>query len=206
MVTKVTPLPADGLGPGELEAHRPALLRYAFLKVRDQALAEDLVQATFLAAWQGRDGFRGESSAATWLVAILKRKIIDHRRTASREQPLSDLSPPDDGQAGQDELVERLFQRDGHWQNEPGQWSSPESALQQDHFWATLQACIDALPGITGQVFVLHELVGLDAEDICKDLGISRSNYWVSMHRARLRLRGCLEKHWFGSPGKGSAL
>lgn len=182
-------------GLAELPAHREALRRFAVLQVRDASLAEDLVQATFLAAIQSFDGYRGEAPLRTWLIGILKRKIIDHLRARARDAvPLADAV---DGDSSDEEFIDRQFRADGHWAHAPRGWDEPDRALEQQGFWLALEACLQAVPGTAGRVFVLRELGGLEPEDICKDLAITKSNYWVLMHRARLRLRDCLDQRWF---------
>jgi RNA polymerase sigma-70 factor (ECF subfamily) len=183
------------LTPEDLPGFRPALLRYASLQVREPAVAEDLVQNTLVAALQALDSFRGDASPATWLIGILKRQIIDHYRRTSREAPLPVSGAGDDAE-GDADLLDRLFASDGHWATAPVAWSDPEGSLRQEDFLAVLEACLKGLAGQAGRVFALREILELEPEEICKDLGLSRSNYWVLMHRARLRLRQCVERGW----------
>lgn len=180
--------------PADVSACRPALLRYARLHVREPAVAEDLVQNTLVAGLQALAGFRGESSAVTWLTGILKRQIIDHYRRSSRETPLPTAGGEDADR--DDDLLDRLFAADGHWARQPGVWADPEGSLQQEAFLAVLEACLQGLAGRAGQVFALREVMELEPDEICKELGLSQSNYWVLMHRARLRLRNCVERGW----------
>lgn len=184
-----------GLTAGDLAGHRPALLRYAKLQVREPAVAEDLVQSTLVAALQALDSFRGDASPATWLIGILKRQIIDHYRRMTREAPLP-VSGTGDDPDGDADLLDRLFASDGHWAHQPGVWSDPEGSLQQEDFLAVLEACLKGLAGQSGRVFALREIMELEPAEICKDLGLTQSNYWVLMHRARLRLRQCVERGW----------
>jgi RNA polymerase sigma-70 factor (ECF subfamily) len=179
----------------DLPGYRPALLRYAMLQIREAAVAEDLVQNTLVAALQALGSFRGDSSPNTWLIGILKRQIIDHYRRMTREAPLP-VSGTGDDPDGDADLLDRLFARDGHWANQPGLWADPEGSLHQEDFLAVLEACLKGLAGQSGRVFALREIMELEPDEICKDLGLSRSNYWVLMHRARLRLRQCVERGW----------
>ena len=187
--------PATTLAAEDLPALRPALLRYASLQVRDAAVAEDLVQNTLLSALKSLASFRGDAAPQTWLIGILKRQIIDHYRRATREAPLPAGGASDDAD-GDADLLDRLFASNGHWVAKPSVWSDPEESLQQEAFLAVLEACLKGLAGQSGRVFALREIMDLDAEEICKDLGLSQSNYWVLMHRARLRLRQCVERGW----------
>lgn len=178
--------------PDELAALRPALVRFARLQVREPAVAEDLVQAVLLAALEARAGFRGDASLLTWVTGILKRKIVDHYRALAREEPL-----PDTGDADADAtLLDRLFVANGHWATPPRPWDDPGESLAQEDFLAVFEACLRGLAGQAGRVFALREVLEVDADEICKDLGLSKTNYWVLMHRARLRLRQCVEQGW----------
>lgn len=174
-----------------LEEHGDALYRYALVRVRNAAAAEDLVQETLLAALTARERFAGESSLRTWLIAILRNKLADHFRRLAREAPLAD--DPDD------DAVEAMFDdtADQHWRSPPGIWANPAGALEQRQFWQAFTDCLKQLPPRQAQVFGLCELDGLGGEEACKVLGLSPSNLWVLMHRARLRLRQCLETRWF---------
>ena len=175
------------------------LFRYAMLRVRDQARAEDLVQETFLAALKQRDSFSGGSSEATWLVAILKHKIIDHFRRQSREVPLAedDLSDSPGGEP---------FDARGHWTTGPAEWSeNPAELFHQKKFHEQLTKCLAGLPPNLASAFTLREIDGADAGEIRKVLGVTETNLWVMLHRARARLRECLEAHWLGErPAEGS--
>ena len=184
--------------PLELQAHRPQLLRFAMLQLRDESAAEDAVQDTLVAAIQGAAGFAGQSSLRTWLVGILKHKIIDQLRRAGRERPLSALLSGDDGDAGD---FDALFAADGHWVEPPAEWGSPDQALQQERFFEALERCLQGLPKKTGQAFMMREMLGFETAEICKELRISPSNCWVMLYRARMSLRLCLEQTWVqGSP------
>ena len=180
----------------ELEALRPDLLRFARLQLRDAAAAEDAVQETLLAALTGSHRFASRSSYKTWLIAILRNKIIDIIRGQSREIAASSLA---DDEAGDDLLTETLFDQRGHWQSaaRPGRWADPDASMEQRQFWAVFEACLDHLPEKTARVFMMREVLGFETDEICKETGISSSNCWVVLHRARLGLRACLESGWF---------
>lgn len=182
----------------ELAEHRPVLMRYARLHLRDAVAAEDAVQETLVAALQSVGSFGGNSSLQTWLIAILRRKLIDHLRRGRREIAAADagLETAESDESG---LINRLFEGDGHWAMPPAAWTRPDAALEQAEFSAAFEECVRGLPERTAQAFVLREVDGLEAAEICKELAISASNYWVLMHRARLRLRECLQKRWFAS-------
>jgi len=177
----------------ELETHRRALFKFAMLQLRDETHAEDVVQETLVAAIQGAERFAGGSSARTWLVGILKHKISDHFRKASREQPMS-LS----GDESSLEDFDVLFKDDGHFVDEPRVWSDPEDALTQSKFFEVLERCLEMLPKNTARVFTMREVMGIDTDEICKELSITATNCWVLLYRARMNLRSCLQQRWFG--------
>lgn len=177
-------------------AHGDALYRYAYYRVYDRAAAEDLVQETLLAAWRARNRFRGESQLRTWLIGILKRKLIDFLRTRGREQPLGDIAEDDDA-------VDRLFRNDPgqHWRTSPAAWPDPDAALERSDFWQVFYDCLETLPARQARLFALSEMDGLSGDELCKVAQASPSNVWVMLHRARLRLRQCLEMNWFDGQG-----
>ena len=178
-----------------LTVQRPVLFRYALLQLRDRELADDVVQETLLAALQSVADFKGKARLRTWLIGILKHKIADHWRRSARETAIPEFfqTGEDDDETGQDEF----FMSSGHWNGGPKAWADPETALKQEEFWTIFEICHTNLPPKMAKVFMLRELVGLDADEICLEVGLSETNYWVTMHRARLRLRECLEIRWF---------
>lgn len=174
----------------ELEALRPRLMRYAQLQLRNTAWAEDAVSETLLAALERPQNFAGRSQLSTWLIGILKHKLIDQLRRRSREDPLSWEVEPD-----HETLLE--FKPDGHYLHPPSDWGDPDAALQEQQFMQVMELCLTALPAQMGRVFLMREWMELDSAEICKELGIRATNLWVLLHRARLRLRDCLELKWF---------
>lgn len=183
-----------------LAEHRPVLFRYALLQMRDNELADDAVQETLLAAWQSSANFAGKAGLRTWLIGILRHKIADHWRRSSREVTTADFDQMDNDA---DEVDEHdFFMSNGHWIGGPTTWNDPEAAFKQQEFWAIYETCQNNLPPKMAKVFMLRELVGLEAEEVCQETGLSDANYWVTMHRARLRLRECLEIHWFNQSKK----
>ncbi|MFZ5557131.1 MAG: sigma-70 family RNA polymerase sigma factor [Pseudomonadota bacterium] len=190
-------MPADpSADPADVEGwltrHGDALFRFALLQVRNEDVARDLVQETLLAAWKGRAGYQGRSSEKTWLTAILKNKVADHFRARAREVPLDDHADPDPVETADDEWAD-----DGHFAIAPGAWHDPEGSLAQSRFWTVVEQCLDGLPEAQRAAFVLREVHGEDTDAICKQLDVTASNVWVLLHRARHRLRACLEQRWF---------
>lgn len=191
MTAPSAPTPNDASDPARwLDLHGDALYRFAYLRTRDESLAEDLVQETLLAALKARERFAGESSERTWLIAILKNKLVDHIRRVGREAPL-----PDDADGS--DALDALFDDRDHWSVRPLNWGRPHETLENQQFWRVLMDCLATLPARLAEGFVLREIDGLTADEVCKVLEVSTSNLWVSLHRARMRLRLCLETQWF---------
>jgi len=183
----------------QIEVLRPVLLKYARLQLRNPAWAEDAVSETVLAALEKPQAFAGNSQLKTWLIGILKHKLVDQIRRNSRE--MSTTASSDDGE----DLDDLLFSADGHWREMQHDWGNPEDALRQLDFMKVLEACVEKLPGQQGRLFMMREWLELESEEICKELAITPTNLWVMLHRARLRLRECLQLGWFGAPAAGGA-
>lgn len=175
-----------------IEALRPVLLKYARLQLRNEAWAEDAVSETLLAALEKPQSFAGRSQLKTWLVGILKHKLVDQIRKNSREVAVS-------GDDDDEDLDDLLFAADGHWREAQHDWGNPEDALRQQDFMKVLEACVEKLPGQQGRLFMMREWLELDSDEVCKALAITPTNLWVMLHRARLRLRECMQAGWFGS-------
>ena len=180
-----------------VEEHGDYLFRCALLRVRDRVIAEDLVQETLLAALQARKRFAGQSSERSWMLGILKHKIIDRFRKDIREHPAEDPE-------GVTDIPENdeTFDSEGHWRLDrtaPMDWPDhPGAVLERKQFWTSLRACLRKLPPKMAQVFTLRELDELETDAICAMLGLSSSNLCVLIHRARKQLRQCLEVNFFG--------
>lgn len=183
----------------QIEALRGVLLKYARLQLRNPAWAEDAVSETVLAALEKPQAFAGASQLKTWLIGILKHKLVDQIRKNSRE--MSTTASSDDGE----DLDELLFASDGHWREPQHDWGNPEDALRQVDFMRVLEACVEKLPGQQGRLFMMREWLELESDEICKELAITPTNLWVMLHRARLRLRECLQAGWFGGTPAGGA-
>jgi RNA polymerase sigma-70 factor, ECF subfamily len=177
--------------PRDLEALRPTLIRIARMHLRNDAWAEDAVSETLLAVLEGRTQFAGRSQLKTWVVGILKHKIIDTLRARRREAPLA--IDPDD------RMEDDLFKPDGHYETPPSDWPTPEESFSRNQFFEILQVCIDQLPPPQARIFMLREWMELTTQEICNELTVTPTNAGVLLHRARLRLRECLEMKWVHS-------
>lgn len=175
---------------------RRDMIRFAQLQLRDAGAAEDMVQEALLAAMKHESSFAGRAALKTWMFGILRNKIVDHIRKSSREISGADLIDA----SGEDaEDFDSVFDRGGFWNpdDRPATWTDPEASLSQKQFWTVFDACLDHLPAKTARVFMMREFLEQDTDEICRQLGLTTSNCWVILHRARAGLRECLEDHWF---------
>jgi RNA polymerase sigma-70 factor (ECF subfamily) len=181
----------------QLAAMRPSLLAIARLQLRNDTWAEDVVSETMIAALEGAGRFSAQSQVKTWVVGILKHKIIDQFRRARRE-----VSSDAEVEAAEAETFDELFTADGHRVHMPVEWGDPESSLERSQFFEVLQACVDHLPSSLARIFMMREWLEYETTQICKELGITSTNCFVMLYRARMRLRECLEMNWFGAQGQ----
>jgi len=195
----IKPAPASGLSDPErwVELYGDYLYKFALLRLRDAAKAEDAVQETFLAALKGGKTFAGRSAEKSWLVGILKNKIFDHFRKASRETSFTDLEFYADEDS--DRFVADGLGKGG-WIHElgPQDWPEAGANLDNEAFWKAYRECTGKLPKNVATVFNMREVDGVESKEVCALLNISENNLWVMLHRARMALRRCLETNWFG--------
>jgi RNA polymerase sigma-70 factor (ECF subfamily) len=177
--------------------HRPYLYRYALSKLRRTDTADEVVQETLMAALEGKATFRGDSALRTWLTGILKHKIVDWQRREARDPLRAGATRHVDMESEYEETTDTLFDSAGGWVTPPSTWPNPEEALENQQFRELLDRCLAALPAATARAFYLREVEGQSTEEICEELGISESNCWVMLYRARMSLRKSLEERWF---------
>ena len=175
-----------------IELYADYLFNYTITRVNNHDIAKDLVQETFFSGIKGQDNFRGKASERTWLIAILKRKIIDHYRKINSVKGKKEvrMSFYSDGE------------RKGSWIEEcvPQNWANEaEKSIENDELKSVLNKCIDHLPDKYRMVFLLKTIQEYETQEICNELGITSSNLWVIMHRARVQLRKCIEENWFNN-------
>ena len=187
----------------EIESHRPYLVRYALAQLRDGELAEEAVQEALVAALESIDGFDKRSTLRTWLTSILRFKVIDLQRKLVADRARTQYDESTVG-AEHEAWLDEMFDDTGHWRSPPQAWNDPEAALEQSRFWEVFERCLGRLSSTGGRVFFKREVLGEETEVICRDEGITQSNCWVMLHRARIALRMCLEQSWFGTqPSRG---
>lgn len=185
------------MNPAELlEKHGDALYAYARTRLSDDDDIQDSIQETLLAAIKNAASFAGKSSERTWLIGILKFKIIDIYRLRARDQK---NQPVDAGDTD-------YFGADRHWESEraPKAWEkSPLEQLEDDELREHLYRCIGRLPAVMRAAIISRELDGEDTPQICKRLEVTATNLNVMLYRARMHLRSCLETAGFRGASNG---
>jgi RNA polymerase sigma-70 factor (ECF subfamily) len=177
-----------------LEAHGNCLYRYALMRVRDAAVAEDLLQETLLAAIGSHHTHAGRSSERTWLVGIMKHKVFDYFRRTARTAQFQLIVDNDD------DSFENSGPLRGHWREDQKPLSWPVDAghlVESREFWEMFDRCLSRLPSQIAVAFTLREIDGLESNEICEILHVTPNNLWVMLHRGRAKLRDMLETEWF---------
>ncbi len=192
----VNPIPADAEAPSVLEPsawvdrYSDYLFRYAYSRLRDSNTAEEVVQETFLAAVRYSEQYSGRGTERSWLLGILKRKIIDCVRLRDKHA----VSTPYEDET---DLTSQLFDSAGNWKPSALRWiPSPGQRIEFSELWSVVKGCLRTLPPGQADVFMLSVVEEMESSDICKQLEISSANYWVRMHRARLGLAACVGEKW----------
>ena len=166
------------------------LFSYAITRLRDPHATEEVVQDTLLAGVRYLHQFRGEGSEKAWLMSILRHKIVDYVRSRNKHER-HDAMLQSDGRA--EPFVNLLGSFDVNMIPEQ---IDPSKLAQDRELWGLVHDCLEEIPKRQADAFMLREFEGLSAEDICEALEISRSNLWVLLHRARLRIAECLLERW----------
>jgi RNA polymerase sigma-70 factor (ECF subfamily) len=178
---------------GWVDRHGDVMFRYALRWLRSREIAEELVQESFLQALRTRATFQGDSTERTWLVGILRHKLMDHDRKSRRERCRQGVDVIND------DVLARHFDRRGRWKATPPRWPSyPTTELERREFWTALGQCLAHLAPHLSDAFLLYELDGFDSAAVCDALQINPANLWQRLHRARMFLRDCLERRGFG--------
>lgn len=174
-----------------LDEHGDALFAFAMARVHQPAAAEDLVQDTLLAGVEGLVNFKGGANTRTWLISIMKHKIVDRIRKLRREEPL-DLETIDDGE------WQSNFDETGHWRVAPSDWGDPASVIENTALGEAMMSCIAELPEKLRTLIVLRDIDGYDTQELIDILNLSSANnLWVMLSRGREKLRACLDTNWF---------
>jgi RNA polymerase sigma-70 factor (TIGR02943 family) len=171
-----------------IDNYADQLYAYCQARINNKQMAEDLVQDTFLSAWKARETYKSDASEKNWLFAICKNKIIDYYRKNKGNYT----------HMGKDDS-DSYFNSEDHWTGEkqPNDWGINGIAhMEKKEFYQAFAICKQKLKDVQQQVFILKYMEDVDSDQICKILGITASNYWILIHRAKLNLRSCLEKNW----------
>ena len=175
-----------------VERYNGSMLRLAGSFVPSRAVAEEVVQDTWLAVLRGLPAFQGRASLRTWMFTILVNRA---RTTGSREQrtiPVADAGPVVDASR---------FGPDGAWSAPPEHWiEEAEDRIEAEKLGGLLKAAIDGLPGRQREVVLLRDVEGMSSAEVCDVLSISEANQRVLLHRGRGKLRQVLETE-LGSRG-----
>lgn len=180
-----------------VDLYTAEMISWAYHKTSHQETAEDLVQETFIAAFQSFHTFENKSKPKTWLFSILKNKIIDHYRKCYKDIVIPSNKVHEEQSAN---LFGFLFDSDGQWKTNQGNvnWTENSDELLDDpQFNVVLAGCMNRLPLTWNSALQLKYMEEKEQKSICKELGISATNYWQIVHRAKLQLKACLETYWF---------
>lgn len=170
-----------------MDQYGDVLYRFALFRVQDSTVAEDLVQETFLAALGAYKNFKGHSTLRTWLIAILKNKSVDHIRKKVKERRSDEMERLGNGDGAN-------FNGQAEWPLRHAKWfDTPLKLYARKELMDTLSNCLSKLPDRLAQAFIMREIDELSTKEICESLNITSANCWVILHRARRRLRACLE-------------
>ena len=184
-------MPKHLLNPNKwIDLYADYLFNYTISRVNDREIAQDLVQDTFLAALKAMKNFKGEASERTWLISILKRKIIDYYRKINSNKGKAEvrITSNNDSETEGDWLEERVA--------DPFD-KTAEDTMQNTELGEAILNCLSKLPEKQSEVFRMKSIEGIETEDICNELNITASNLWVIIHRARTAMALCLKENWF---------
>jgi RNA polymerase sigma-70 factor, ECF subfamily len=187
---------------GLVRRYQGPLLRLALLYARSRAVAEEIVQDTWLGVLQGIEKFERRSSFKTWLFRILVNRARTQGEREGRTVPFSAmgdaaLEPGEPAVAPERFLGPDHPEWPFHWAVPPRSWgASPEALLLRRETLDLVARAIAALPPAWREVITLRDVEGWTAEEVCNVLGISETYQRVLLHRARGRVRGALERHF----------
>ncbi|ALJ04804.1 RNA polymerase subunit sigma-70 [Pseudalgibacter alginicilyticus] len=184
-------MPEHKINPNQwIDLYSDYLFNYTISRVSDKVIAQDLVQDTFFAGLKSMKNFKGEASERTWLISILKRKIIDHYRKINSTKGKAEvrINYNSDTDSEGDWLEERVA--------DPFD-KTAEDTIQNSELGDAILECLSKLPKKQAEVFKMKTILEYETDVICNELNITASNLWVIIHRARTSMASCLEKNWF---------
>ena len=183
-------MPQYQLNPNKwIDLYSDYLFNYTITRVNDREIAKDLVQETFFAGLKSMKNFKGEANERTWLVAILKRKIIDYYRKINSKKGQAEVHIDYNSDDQEGDWLEERVGDDSHL--------NAEETIENSELGDAIYDCMGKLPEKQATVFKMKTILGYDTETICNELNITSSNLWVMIHRARTQMAECLEKNWF---------
>ncbi|MFC5196380.1 MULTISPECIES: sigma-70 family RNA polymerase sigma factor [Bizionia] len=183
-------MPKHLINPDQwIDRYSDYLFNFTISRVSDREISKDLVQDTFFAGLKSMKNFKGEASERTWLISILKRKIIDHYRKINSKKGQAEVR-----------MSYNSNEEEGDWLEE--RVADPfdktaEDTLENDELGDAIYSCLEKLPEKQATVFKMKTIEGLETETICNELNITPSNLWVIVHRARTAMAECMENTWY---------
>jgi RNA polymerase sigma-70 factor, ECF subfamily len=178
-----------------VDAYSPGLMRMALMFVRDRAVAEEVVQDTWVAVLRGIDRFEGRSSLRTWIFRILMNTAMTRGRREARSIPFSAAARADEPSVDPDRFVGPDQRSSGAWMLGPSDWQTPEEELLQGETRDVILEAIDDLPEAQKAVITMRDVEGFPPDEVSETLGISDGNQRVLLHRARSKVRQAIEAH-----------
>lgn len=185
-------MPNHHINPSRwIELYSDYLFNYTISRVNDREIAKDIIQDTFFAGLKSMKNFKGEASERTWLISILKRKIIDYYRKINSKKGQAEVRMTYNTDENQGDWLEERVEDEGYL--------NAQEALENTELGDAIYDCLSKLPEKQAAVFKMKTILNYETEAICNELNITASNLWVIIHRARTALAECMEEHWFKS-------
>ncbi len=183
-------MPGNSLEPNKwVDRYSDYLFNYTIVRVNDREIANDIISETFLAALKSAKYFKGEASERTWLISILKRKIIDYYRKINSRKGKAEVHIDYSNDYNEGEWLEEQVADQSD--------RTAEDEMENNELGLAILECLDSINEKHAAIFRRKTIDGLDTEAICNEFNITPSNLWVIIHRARTALAECLEKNWF---------
>lgn len=185
-------MPNHHINPSRwIELYSDYLFNYTMSRVNDREIAKDIIQDTFFAGLKSMKNFKGEASERTWLISILKRKIIDYYRKINSKKGQTEIRITYNADEIEGDWLEERVEDEGYL--------NAQETIENTELGDAIYDCLSKLPEKQAAVFKMKTILNYETEAICNELNITASNLWVIIHRARTALAECLEEHWFKS-------
>lgn len=171
-----------------IELYSDYLFNYTITRVNDREIAKDLIQDTFFAGLKSMKNYKGEASERTWLISILKRKIIDHYRKINSKKGQAEVRMSYNSDENEGDWLEERIEDDSYL--------NAQESIENSELGVAIYDCLDKLTEKQATVFRMKTILNYETETICNELNITPSNLWVIIHRARIAMAECMEKNW----------